>query len=261
MTRSFSYLLLMLTPLVVACGKPIDSIEPIQPVQPVHWNPAARALPEPCPDQPVWATRHRTERVQDVDRSSGMMYGQWESIRPSSVMVYQDADRDRGDRDFIRQMSGDLSAFAMPSVRATQGMDLGSANTIPAIKGLRISTVPRLEAIYDYGEVIEIEAEFDEPVQVTGRPYLLLELRSPGTQKAYYDHGSGTDRLYFQYRVDRGDWDSSGLCVFAGQVRLNGGTINAVFDGAEACLHHPGLPDDQLHKVNGSVGGSTGLQR
>ena len=261
MTRSFSYLLLMLTPLVVACGKPIDSIEPIQPVQPVHWNPAARALPEPCPDQAVWATQHETDGVLNAGRSSGMMYGQRESIRPSSVMVYQDADRDRGDRDFIRQMSGDLSAFAMPSVRATHGMDLGSANTIPAIKGLRISTVPRLEAIYEYGEVIEIEAKFDEPMQVLGRPYLLLELRSPGTQKAYFDHGSGTERLYFQYRVDKGDWDRSGLCIFAGQVSLNGGSINAVSDGAEACLHHTGLPDDLNHRVNGCVGGSTGLQR
>ena len=255
MTRSFSYLLLMLTPLVVACGEPSDSIEPTQPVQPVHWTPAAGALPEACIDRPDWATQHETERVHDVGMSSGMMNAQQESRRPSSMMAFQDADRDKGDEEVIRQMSGGLPAFAMPSVLATRGMDLGPSRMIPAIEGLRLTSTPRLEAIYEYGEVIEIEAKFDEPMQVLGRPYLLLELRSPGTQKAYYDHGSGTERLYFQYRVDKGDWDRSGLCIFAGQVSLNGGSINAVSDGAKACLHHTGLPDDLNHRVNGCVGG------
>ena len=250
-----SYLLLMITPLVIACGKPSNSIESKKPVQRVHWHPAARALPEPCPDQPDWATQHEPDGVQDVGMSSRIMNGQRESMRTSSVIAFQVADQDNGAGEVIRLMSGDLSAFAMPSVLAPQEMDLEPSKTIPAIEGLSITSAPHLEAIYDYGEIIEIKVEFDGPVQVRGRPYLLVEMRSPGTRNAYYDHGSGTEHLYFQYRVGKRDWDKSGLCVFAGQVVLNGGTINAVSDGSKACLHHTGLPDNPNHRVNGCVGG------
>ncbi len=270
MTRSAPFLSLFSALFLINCGQFSDSIQPeqrsqreqqIQPalrlrsVLPLHRSFTSKTQLEYCPDKSGRNAHELAVRNEIIDIQPRTIIEPREGMRTFSMKSMSATDLLRGAGEGIWRMTGNLPASVSPSSYGSVMVLQRSMRTIPAIERLSISSEPRFESIYDYGEIVEIVSVFDEAVEITGLPYLVLELHSSGSQRAFYQRGSGSKRLYFRYRVNKKDWDRSGICVYAGQVYLNGGSIHAVSDGAKARLRHTGLPDDPDHRVNGSVGG------
>ena len=92
---------------------------------------------------------------------------------------------------------------------------------------------------YPIGSVLSIQVTFDEPVEVTGEPNLLMGTGNNITP-ATYGSGSGTRQLTFEYTVQPGD-QADDLDVFsANALQLNGGTIKDT-SGNNAILLVPAM--------------------
>ena len=139
-----------------------------------------------------------------------------------------------------------------PAVQVTR---LAHNTMNPSIVGVRISSTPEHEATYDRGETIEIEVEFSEPVEVIAAisPYIWLRTDHPRNKIARYTHGTGTDKLYFQYTVRLHDFDRDGVGVESGEIEAPDGSITTVSGSLPANLYQAGLPDDPNHKIDGCL--------
>ena len=119
----------------------------------------------------------------------------------------------------------------------------------PAIAGtgVRLDTVNgRTKYNYWPGEVISFLVQYPEKVAVTGTPQITLVV---GTRKRKADYNAADtawvrlatnrqahDILVFTYTVRSDDFDGDGIAVPADALSLNGGTIRAVDDAADAKL-------------------------
>ena len=103
---------------------------------------------------------------------------------------------------------------------------------------------------YRLGDHIDITATFSEPVHVTGRPSIELQLGTSNVS-AFYLSGSGTNALVFRYTVMSGNKDDDGISIGERVFFLNGGTIRDA-DGIDASLDYtaPGIQSN--HKVDAS---------
>ena len=108
----------------------------------------------------------------------------------------------------------------------------------PSVTGLAITSTPEVGDAYYLGETISVEVTLDEPVTVTGRPELTLDMGDV-ERAAHYQENSGTTELTFTYVVFVGDRDGDGVAVDAGELRLND----------ETTLSHTGMTDQKDHKV------------
>ena len=175
-----------------------------------------------------------------------------EDMQSFTLMAMQDSDPNESTEEVIRLDFGNLPSRVSKSMPASAEVVLEEAPAIPMIEGLRITSTPASDATYGRGEIIRVEVSFDAPVVVTGNPSLMLKFYcSSAFRRARYTGGSGTDKLAFEYCVNRGDRDRNGISVRPNQIRLNGGTITALSGGADVNLDHAGLSDDPNHKVNG----------
>jgi hypothetical protein len=118
----------------------------------------------------------------------------------------------------------------------------GVAPTITSVTG------PAAGA-YIAGQNLDFTVDFDDIVNVTGTPRLVLTIGST-TQYATYLSGSGTSTLTFRYTVQAGDLDTDGIAV-ASPIDLNGGTIRDV-PGNDAVLTF--TPPDTSGVLVGDVG-------
>ena len=113
---------------------------------------------------------------------------------------------------------------------------------------------------YAVGDEIEVGLNFGEIVTVTGAPQLSINVGEQN-RTAAYSAGSGSAKLVFTYTVAVGDEDTNGIAVVENSLALNGGTIQANDDSADATLTHAALQAND-HKVDGvaptvTVGGET----
>ena len=100
-------------------------------------------------------------------------------------------------------------------------------------------TSPDPNGEYPIGSILRIQLTFDEPVEVTGEPSLLMGTGNNITPAAY-SSGSGTRQLTFEYTVQPGD-QADDLDVFsANALQLNGGTIKDT-SGNNAILLVPAM--------------------
>ena len=102
-----------------------------------------------------------------------------------------------------------------------------------------LPTVPRISAVqvpaagrYVAGQSLDFQLVFDQPVQVTGTPQLVLVIGSERVA-AQYDAGSGGTTLDFRYTVLPGQRDLDGIAIES--LGLNGGTLRNA-DGVDAVL-------------------------
>ena len=122
-----------------------------------------------------------------------------------------------------------------------------------------ISSSPASGSTYGAGETITVRLALNEAVLVTGRPHVLLNVGATRRQAVYVGPiGSATDALEFSYAVQAGDFDADGVALCAGgpgcgQIALDGGTIRAVFDEADALLRHPALAAQRGHRVDAAA--------
>ncbi|MDM8540808.1 choice-of-anchor D domain-containing protein [Desulfococcaceae bacterium HSG9] len=93
------------------------------------------------------------------------------------------------------------------------------------------------------GTAVTFTVHFSDSVSVKGTPLLALNTGGPVPVYAYYNGGSGTDTLTFQYTIAAGDmvtnleyWSSSALELNGGQIQNNLG------DDVILTLPAPGTP-------------------
>ena len=145
-------------------------------------------------------------------------------------------------------------------------------NRDPAVisGGVTITSVPSARTdTYGVGETIQFTVTFDAPVAVdttSGTPALGFRLANTGANPANKDldyvSGSGTAALTFEYVVQSGDTDTSGISVKNNWLGANdgaNGTITHPTTGRNARLNHsrPGNNGNfPGHKVDGSLGPS-----
>ena len=147
---------------------------------------------------------------------------------------------------------------------AVSNQDQHRVNKDPEIvsAGIAITSTPLAAAdTYGMGETISFSVTFDSDVLVDttgGIPTLSMEFWHPGGNFALKElgfvRGSGGTPLEFEYVVQPGDRDNSGIAIKQNQLRLNGGSIKHATTGRDANLEHP-RPDfgGGDHKVNGSL--------
>ena len=96
---------------------------------------------------------------------------------------------------------------------------------------------------YMAGETIDITVTFDDAVTVDGTPQLTLETGVDDDDDAVVDYssGTGTTKLVFSYTVGATHNSNDLNYVNTNSLRLNGGTIVALDDGAVANLALPAV--------------------
>ena len=98
--------------------------------------------------------------------------------------------------------------------------------------------------IFNEGETITVTVTYDQAVDVTGTPFVLLDVGGEDIAVAFAS-GSGTNTLVFEYVVHTLDSDTDGVTVDVGSLDLNGGSIvNSDAVTVNADLNH-GAASDQ----------------
>ena len=129
----------------------------------------------------------------------------------------------------------------------------GGINYPPRVDSVTLVSQPRQDDTYRSGERIRVGVAFDEPVTVSGRPFLEIEIGTE-TRRAYaiptgYD---GQDFVEFRYAVQPPDLDLDGLGIGPDALILEGGSIrDASGNVAETDLSRQTISNDPLHKVDG----------
>ncbi len=218
----------------------------------VYLDPAAGTLPITVPISVVEENGAGPEDYTGVPAS--LTFEPDASMRTFTLTAMQDSDHSEGAEEVIQLNFGNLPSNVTEATPASAQVVLEESPAIPVIEGLRITSTPESGDTYGQGETISVDVSFDVPVVVTGNPSLMLKFYCSSIfRRARYTGGSGTDRLAFEYCVNRSDRDRNGISVRPNQLRLNRGTITALSRGTDANLDHAGLPDDPNHKVNGCL--------
>ena len=137
-----------------------------------------------------------------------------------------------------------------------QSNDHAITNNVPepavSIADAAITSTPVADGNYAIGESIEVTVTFGEAVTVTGTPRLALQVGGDDPEHsrwADYQSGSGSTKLVFKYFVNEDDEDTDGVSIDAGDIDLNGGTIQV--GTTDAALAHGAVAADSDHKVDG----------
>lgn len=111
------------------------------------------------------------------------------------------------------------------------------------------------DGLYGIDSSIDIKVSFSEGMEVSGVPYLELNLSS-GTTRANYLSGSGSSELIFRYTVANGDESNLLAYIDSSSLQLNGGSINDLNgNSALLTLPVPGDPDSLSDSSNFMIDG------
>ena len=125
----------------------------------------------------------------------------------------------------IQDLAGNNVALTLPSVGETGSL---SANKSLVIDGVfaRVDSVSAITAngYYKAGDTLDITVHFDENVNVTGTPQLVLETGS-NDATIYYSSGSGASTLSFRYITEEGHLNTDLGYVNTSSLSLNNGLI------------------------------------
>ena len=124
--------------------------------------------------------------------------------------------------------------------------------TGPTVTDVEVTSDPGSDDFYELGETINVSLTFSESVDVTGAPYLNIDMDPAywGTKVVPYQSGSGTDTLTFAHVVVEPNYSMQGIAVLENSLALNGGTIKSSSTQADAALAHDGLNHQAAHRVN-----------
>lgn len=219
----------------------------------VHLDPAAGSQPVTVPIEIVEENGTGPDDYSGVP--SSVTFEPGDRVESFSVVALTDEDQEEGTEEFIRLRFVDLPENVSTESPSSTRVGLEDPPPNPTILSLRFSSTPQHGTWYDRNETIEVEVVFSEPVDVMAgiRPYVWLRVSFPNNKRARYAHGTGTDRLYFQYRVRLHDLDTNGVGVVGGEIEAPNGGITAVYSGLTADLHQDGLTDDPNHKIDGCL--------
>ena len=122
-------------------------------------------------------------------------------------------------------------------------------NTPPTVSTVAITSDPGTDGIYAADDEIGVTVTFSEPVVVTGRPRLTLDVGGED-RTAEYEIGTGTAALLFAYEVDEDDEDNNGVSIEADSLSLGSGRIRDRA-GNPAVLTHTAVSSQSSHRVDG----------
>ena len=125
----------------------------------------------------------------------------------------------------------------------------------PVVETVRLVSPPS-DGVHIFGDIVEVEVWFDSggwPL-VTGSPRLALTIGADTRYAELWSQGSSGSRghLGFRYVVQASDRDDDGISIPADALSVDGGSIMDAA-GNDYDLSHDPVPDDPLHKVNGSI--------
>ena len=131
-----------------------------------------------------------------------------------------------------------------------------------------IISTPADGRAYRYGENIDIALTFNTDVYAPeDDSWIVIRVgdaaNGPNTRVAAYLSGSDTNRLVYRYQVEIDDVDANGISVdeggsdtgFVGSVPM----IVASADWSPVERYFPGVADDPIHKVDGSLQEAIGM--
>ena len=110
--------------------------------------------------------------------------------------------------------------------------------TAPTVSTVAITSNPGTDNSYATADVITVGVTFTEAVTVTGTPRITLDIGGQPRYAAYSGDGSSAAAQAFSYAALVSDTDTDGVSVLANSLALNGGTIQATDDSANATLTH-----------------------
>ena len=125
-------------------------------------------------------------------------------------------------------------------------------STAPTVTAVAITSNPGADNTYGQAETITVSVTFSEAVTVTGTPRVTLDIGGQPRYASYTQAGTATGQILFGYTVLVGDQDPDGISVVANSLALNGGTIRATDDSANATLTHA-ASSFATHKVDSVV--------
>ena len=124
-------------------------------------------------------------------------------------------------------------------------------STAPTISTVAITSSPGSDNTYATDDTITVSLTFSEAVTVDttgGTPSVHVNISGYNNLADYSGDGSSAVVQPFSYTVEPFDRDSNGVSVPANSLRLNGGTIQATDDSANATLTHSAMSFPN-HKV------------
>ena len=127
----------------------------------------------------------------------------------------------------------------------------------PSVVSLEVVSAPVEDNTYVLGDLIQVRASFTELVEVTGAPYVKIDMDPAewGEMQAGYASGSGSYQLIFEHEVVEPNISTQGIAVLANSLTLNGGAIKSASSQTDADRSHDGLDHDSSHKVNWQLAG------
>ncbi|KRA42029.1 fibronectin type III domain-containing protein [Devosia sp. Root635] len=120
--------------------------------------------------------------------------------------------------------SGKTITFFVSDVDQDNGTAIFSFTSTSTAAPTVTSVEVPANGTYTAADNLDFKVNFDNPVTVTGTPYIRLTVGST-TRYADYVSGSGTSALTFRYDVSAGDLDTDGIVV--GTMSANGGTMRS----------------------------------
>ena len=170
-------------------------------------------------------------------------------LDPDGIAVAADAVRLDGATiragDGVTDATLTHAAVAADATRKVDGRITG-----PVVSGISFATAPLSGDTYQRGENIDLQVTFNQPVTLTGNPYLALSIGSR-TRPATLAYFPGPAALVFRYVVQAGDLDPDGVSIAANAIRPGGGSIKAADGITDAILAHAPVVADARRKVNG----------
>ena len=113
--------------------------------------------------------------------------------------------------------------------------------TAPTVSTVAITSNPGTDNTYATGDTITVTLTFSEAVTVdttNGTPRITLDIGGQPRHAAYSGDGSSAAAQAFSYTLLVSDTDTDGVSVLANSLALDGGTIQATDDSANATLTH-----------------------
>ena len=116
-----------------------------------------------------------------------------------------------------------------------------SSATSPTISSIAVTSDPGTDTEYTTLDVITVGVTFSEAVTVTGAPEFALDVGGTERLATYVGAGTVTGQLLFSYTVKPVDQDDDGVGVKPSALALNGGTVRASDDSANANPTHAAM--------------------
>ncbi len=132
----------------------------------------------------------------------------------------------------------------------------GTAEAVPAVMGMAVTSTPGASGLYGPGGVIRVTVTFSRPVEVVGAPQLAIEIGT-AVRQASYVSGSGTPAVVFEYVVQPADRDEDGISIPADALTATGGAALRIAGGTTAAaldLGELAMENLEEHQVNGAGG-------